>query len=175
MSKRKPGKPTLSPAEVERVLAALRGALNSDRHRGNQSSLARALRVEPSAISQILSGKNQPSYETAKALGAHLGESFYQWLDPTPGSGEQKDAQSGAPQKPFYTRESWEQFMDPALETLIREGFSAAESRSALNGSIAFNTSTGAAPTLEDVLMIARAILRENSRNSTKLRKSKHI
>jgi transcriptional regulator with XRE-family HTH domain len=178
MSKRKPGKPTLSPSEVERVLSALRKSL-AERHKGNQSSLARALHVEPSAISQLVSGKNQPSYETAKALGAHIGEDFRQWLDPSPNGGEWPAALATAPpettgQAPFYTREQWAHHLDPAFEILIREGNSAADSRSALDGAVAFNTALGAEPTLEDVLRYARTLIKERARGSGKMRKSKH-
>jgi transcriptional regulator with XRE-family HTH domain len=181
MLKRKPGKPTLSATETERVLTALRKALTGELHRGNQSSLARALRVEPSAISQLLSGKNQPSYETAKALGAHIGEDYRQWLDPSPGGGEWP-APAPAPAAPdeashsktFYTREQWSPLLDPALEALIREGFSAADSRHALDAAVSFNTAGGAEPVLEDVLRFARLLIKEKTRTSGKIRKSKH-
>jgi transcriptional regulator with XRE-family HTH domain len=178
-TKRKPGKPTLSPAEVERVLAALRKALRGEPHNGNQSSLARALHVEPSAVSQLISGKNQPSYETAKALGAHIGEDFRQWLDAAPGA-ERPTSTPTEPEpatgseRPYYTREQWSHLLDPALETLIREGHGAAESRAALESSVSFNTANGRKPTLEDVLRFARTILKENGRDSGKIKKSKH-
>ena len=185
MTKRKPGKPTLSPAEVERVLAALRRALSGAPHDGNQSSLARALHVEPSAVSQLISGKNQPSYETAKALGAHLGEDFRQWLDPSPGAGEWEPSKppaldppatavTPAATRPFYTHEHWSHLLDPALEVLIREGNSAADSRAALDGAVAFNTSKGAKPALEDILRLARTIIKDQTRTSGKMRRGKH-
>jgi transcriptional regulator with XRE-family HTH domain len=180
MSKRKPGKPTLSPDEVERVLAALRKALKGEPHNGNQSSLARALRVEPSAISQLISGKNQPSYETAKALGAHIGEDFRHWLDHAPGV-DRPPTPTPTPEPPaandertFYTRDQWSHLMDPALEILIREHNSAADSRDALESAVSFNTAKGRKPTLEDMLRFARTILKENGRDSGKIKKNKH-
>ncbi len=182
MTKRKPGKPTLSPAEVERVLVALRKALNNEAtHNGNQSSLARALGVEPSAVSQLLSGKNQPSYETAKALGKHTGEDFHQWLDPAGGGEREQNGSTLDPPpvaepltRPFYTREQWEHLLDPALEVLIREGNSAKASREGLDGAVAFTTSSGGKPTLDDVLRFARTLIKEKSRDSGKMRKGKH-
>jgi transcriptional regulator with XRE-family HTH domain len=180
MSTRKPGKPTLSPTEVERVLEALRKSLDAQ-HKNNQSSLARALGVEPSAINQLLSGKNQPSLETAKALGKHTGQDFRQWLDPAPG-GER--GQNGAaldplplaeaPPRAFYTRDEWQHLLDPALEVLIREGNSAGDSRAGLDAAVAFTTSNGTKPTLDDVLRFARTLIKEKSRDSGKMRKGKH-
>jgi transcriptional regulator with XRE-family HTH domain len=184
MPKRKPGKPTLSPGEVERILAALKKALK-ELHRENQSSLARALGVEPSAISQLVSKKNQPSYETAKALGAHLGVDFRQWLDPAPGvEREQRPEPSKADPlmlsdhpanaRPFYTREHFVELLDPALETLIREGNSAADSRAALDGVVAIHTAKGSKPTLDDVLRLARLIIKDQTRASGSVRRGKH-
>jgi transcriptional regulator with XRE-family HTH domain len=179
---KKLGKPTLTQAETDRVLDAMRRALR-ERHSGNQAALARSLKLSPASISNILSGGNKPSIDTARALGEDLREDYRQWLDPPTGIVTTQPVAPPTPPvppatngvRPFYTRNEWAHLMDPALEILIREQNSAADSRDALESSVSFNTAKGREPTLDDVLRLARAILKENARDSgTIKKKSKH-
>ncbi len=73
----------------------------------------------------------------------------------------------------FYTRDDWQPLLDPALEILIREDNTAADSRAALEGAVAITTATGKKPTLDDVLRIARVVIKELNRDSGKIPTSK--
>ena len=69
---RRTGRPGLSDEHAERVRSVLRHVRN-ERFDGNSSALGKALGMTQSAISQILSGKNGPSYSTVEALAELLG------------------------------------------------------------------------------------------------------
>ncbi len=173
---RKLGKPTLSETETDRVVEAMRRALR-DRHESNQAALSRALGLSAASISNILSGGNKPSIDTARALGEDLGEDYRQWLDPPTGVKVAQPAMPTAPEpangRSFYTRDDWQPLLDPALEILIREDNSAADSRAGLEGSVAICTATGKKPTLDDVLRLARLVIKELNRDSGKIRTTK--
>lgn len=66
------GRPGLPPEQADRVLDALRKLLQ-ERFGQNVTALAQVLGRSQSAISQILAGRNKPSYETAQRTAEYLG------------------------------------------------------------------------------------------------------
>lgn len=72
------GRPTLTDDEAERVRAALRRLLQ-DRN-GNQSALARDLKLAQPSISNILSDRTKASLDTAKRTAYLLGMSVWELL-----------------------------------------------------------------------------------------------
>jgi transcriptional regulator with XRE-family HTH domain len=160
--------PALSITEARRFVDRLRGALN-DKFDGNQTALAKSLGVSQSAVSQLLSGKNSPSTDTARALGKLMGFDYRSLLD---------EPSVGVSKAPVFVeklrpRGEWQGLVDEALEILIREGFSAAESRRALNGAQAFRSDTEI--TTQDLVRFARALISEERHDSGKHRRSKHV
>jgi transcriptional regulator with XRE-family HTH domain len=71
MGHRKPGRPGLTDEQADRVRDVLRKVL-VERYEENASAFARDLALSSSAISQMLSKKNRPSYDTVLRLAAHL-------------------------------------------------------------------------------------------------------
>lgn len=61
------GCPGLAPEQARRVLDALQNLLTF-RYGGNASALARDLDISQSAVSQLVSGKNAPSFATAERV-----------------------------------------------------------------------------------------------------------
>lgn len=66
------GRPSLSESEADAVRSVLR-SLRDERYQGNATALARALVVTQSAVSQILSRSNKPSYMIATVVAELLG------------------------------------------------------------------------------------------------------
>lgn len=71
--KKRPGRPGLAPGQARRVRAAIRTLLR-DVYKGNQTKLADALGLTPPTISQILSEKNNPSFDTASRVARETGQ-----------------------------------------------------------------------------------------------------
>jgi len=65
------GRPGLNPAEAARVRRVLAELLREQND--NCSAAARILGLSPSAVHQLRSKKNQPSYETARKLAKARG------------------------------------------------------------------------------------------------------
>jgi len=80
------GRPSLRPDQVQRVRSALR-QLYRDRYGENATAMAAALGRSQSAVSQLLSGKNAPSYETAERVAALKGVHVAELLGDAPTSG----------------------------------------------------------------------------------------
>ena len=81
------GRPELRTDRAERVREALR-ALLRDRFDQNVTALAKAIRRSQSGVSQLLAGKNDPSYETAERVAGLLGLTVQELLQETTGLGE---------------------------------------------------------------------------------------
>lgn len=58
--------------DAEHVVAAMRWLL-AEKYDGNQSELAKAIGITPSAVGQHLSGKNRPSHENARVVARLCG------------------------------------------------------------------------------------------------------
>lgn len=80
----KSGRPSLEEDEAERVRDALRRALALPRFDGNKTKLGEVLDMSQSAIGQILSGKNAPSLQTARAVAKVIGEDVWALLGDRP-------------------------------------------------------------------------------------------
>jgi transcriptional regulator with XRE-family HTH domain len=162
---KKPGKPSVSDAEAARIIAAMRGVLASPEYGGNKTKLSRALKISQPAVTQLLDGTNKPSHETAKSLGSLIGVDWRQWMD---GEGEVRAPESEVRQ-PLHSRGHWPDELDPALEILIREGYSANESRRAVEAVAVFRSNTDIKT--DDIVKLARALLREERQESGKQRR----
>lgn len=160
--------PALSVTEAQRFVEQLRIALTG-RFGGNQTALAKALGVSQSAVSQLLAGKNSPSTDTAKALGKLMGFDYRMLLDDPTASSPTKEPVFAEKIRP---RSGWQHLIDEALEILIREGYSADESRRALEGAQAFRKATDI--TTQDLVRFSRALISEERRDSGKHRRPKH-
>ena len=95
MSQRKPGKPSISTTEAERVVGVLR-RLYGARFHENKSELARALKISQPAVTQLLEGTNLPSLQTARAVARIEGVDVTSYLDE---HAEDDDAASPFPSK----------------------------------------------------------------------------
>ena len=73
------GPPTLNPAQVSKVLDALKVLL--ERKGRNQSALARELRMSQASVNDLLLGKNRPSFRTAEKIAALLKIQVWALLD----------------------------------------------------------------------------------------------
>lgn len=71
MGRRKPGRPGITDEQANAVRGLLRQARDA-RYRGNATQLSLALGLTASAVSQMLSGKNRPSYDTVLLLAGFL-------------------------------------------------------------------------------------------------------
>lgn len=69
---RRPGRPSLPADEAARVKDALK-RLRDESYGGNATKLGEALGMSQSGVSQIINGKNTPSFETAKELAKAIG------------------------------------------------------------------------------------------------------
>lgn len=69
--RRKMSSRELQPEQVKRVIAAL-GTL-IEREKGNRSAAARLLRISAPSVSNLMNGKNAPSYDTAIRISIALG------------------------------------------------------------------------------------------------------
>lgn len=72
------GQPTLSDAQIRKVMEALRTLLAQ--HKGNQSALARDLKMSQASVNDLVLGKNRPSYRTAERIAARLGIAVWSLL-----------------------------------------------------------------------------------------------
>jgi transcriptional regulator with XRE-family HTH domain len=90
------GRPELRPDRAERVREALRGLLR-DRFDENVTALAKALRRSQSGVSQILAGKNDPSFETAERVARLLGVTVQELLEEGTGVGARSALLSSRP------------------------------------------------------------------------------
>lgn len=163
-------RPKLSESESARFLAKLKEALR-DRFGSNQTELGRALGISQSAVSQLLSGKNSISPQTAKALGDELGFDYRELLDPP--SNAATAVLPVAVGERLRPRPEWQHLVDPALETLIREGYSADECRRALDAVLVFRKN--AELTVADLVRFARSLISEERQESGKHRRSKPV
>ena len=82
---RGPGHPTLRPERAERVKEAL-WRLYRERFKENGTALATALHRSQPSVSQLLSGKNASSYETAERVAELLGISVAELFGEEPSS-----------------------------------------------------------------------------------------
>lgn len=80
MADRKPGKPSLSRAEAERVRVALQ-RLCDGKYKGNKSALGRAIGRSQPAVTQLLNGTNLASLETARLVARLEGVDVSSYLD----------------------------------------------------------------------------------------------
>jgi transcriptional regulator with XRE-family HTH domain len=71
MVRRKPGRPGITDEQADRVRDLLQ-RLTRERFENNASAFARALGLSSSAISQMISRKNRPSYDTVLLLAKYL-------------------------------------------------------------------------------------------------------
>jgi transcriptional regulator with XRE-family HTH domain len=141
-----------------------------NRFRENQTTMAKALGITQSAVSQLLSGKNSPGPDTAKALGEILGFDYRELLAPPNDRVASTELGTGERLRP---RQEWQHLVDPALEQLIREGYSADESRRALDATLVFRKRSDI--TVTDLVRFARALISEERQDSGKHRRSKHV
>jgi transcriptional regulator with XRE-family HTH domain len=79
----KRGRPSLEPEQAQRVLDALNELLRG-KFGGNASALGRELTMSQSAVSQLVSGKNAPSFSTAERVAKVLGKSVLELLEGAP-------------------------------------------------------------------------------------------
>ncbi len=77
----------MRPDLEENVHKALR-LLLIEKFSGNTTSLAKALRRSQSAMSQLLAGKNAPSYETAERVAVLMGQTVAQLFGQEGGAAE---------------------------------------------------------------------------------------
>ncbi|XXY23390.1 helix-turn-helix transcriptional regulator [Sorangium sp. So ce216] len=84
----KRGRPSLEPEQAQRVREALQELLHG-RHAGNVSALARDLNLSQSAVSQLISKKNAPSFSTAQAVANAVGVPVLELLHGSPPHGTQ--------------------------------------------------------------------------------------
>jgi hypothetical protein len=82
MTTRAPGKPSLSPTESDRVRKAMERLLK-DRFDGNRTELGRKLSRSQPAITQLITGTNDPSLETARRVAKLEGVPVTSYLDGT--------------------------------------------------------------------------------------------
>lgn len=80
MADRKPGKPSLSRPEAERVKTALQRLLD-ERFKGNRTALAKGLGRSQPAVTQLLDGTNLASLETARRVAKLEGLDVTSYLD----------------------------------------------------------------------------------------------
>jgi transcriptional regulator with XRE-family HTH domain len=71
MGRRKPGRPGITDEQAERVRDVLRW-VKKERYADNASALSLGLGMTSSAVSQMLSRKNRPSYDTVLLLARLL-------------------------------------------------------------------------------------------------------
>jgi transcriptional regulator with XRE-family HTH domain len=82
------GPPTLSPQQVRRVVDLLR--VLHEQCNCNATELARRLKLSQTAVSELLAGKNKPSFRTTERIAALAGVQVWSLLGsssvPTPAS-----------------------------------------------------------------------------------------
>lgn len=118
MPQRKPGKPSISVTEAERVMAVLR-RIYVDRFKENKSELARALGISQPAVTQLLAGTNLPSLKTARAAARIEGVDVTTYLD--------EHAEETATGAPFPSKQRaaqsarWLLLADWAIDQMLTE------------------------------------------------------
>lgn len=90
----RPGRPSLSPEQTERFRELLRAALK--KFDGNQTALANAMKLTPSAVNQLFK-RNSPAYGSVAKLTKLMDVTVDSVLDPRGSSGAPK---RGAPNLP---------------------------------------------------------------------------
>lgn len=66
MATKRLGKPSISPSEAKRVREAIERLLATERYRGNKTKLGKDIGISQPAVTQLLSGTNKASIDTAK-------------------------------------------------------------------------------------------------------------
>lgn len=152
----------MTEVQAERYRSVLRSVLMT-RFDGNQTRLGEAIGLSQSGVSQQLSGKNGPALETLLRLSELAGMSVAEVLtgDPVTPRGFMGEAQ--------HRRADWQSLITPAIETLVREGFSLDEAQRGVNAVQAIRS--GKEITLESLVSIARDFLRIDQRGSGKHRR----
>lgn len=89
MTTRAAGKPSLSPTESERVRNAMERLLK-ERFDGNRTELGRKLSRSQPAITQLLTGTNAASLETARRVAKLEGVPVMSYLDETADADEEE-------------------------------------------------------------------------------------
>lgn len=126
MAHKKPGRPSLTETETERVLAAL-DRLYEGRFKRNGTALAEALGRTQPGIAQLRGGVNKPSLDTARRVARLEGVPVTNYLDETADvevTGSMPEKQRAAQSARLLRHPEWaieEMLNEPVPETLTSD------------------------------------------------------